>query len=322
MWTAHTLHYSVTASPSAARGGTDAITRQHVAGTYELVSERGLPPGARSLAGTSPYLAGYSEARHRLEQQYHGSPIPAKQDSFLLWAVAKVQGAIQATVICFVAVCMFPLVVAGAVFTLLASVMVHYLMSGYNGFNDGVPQRSTPASEYAPPHRFRWQLPGRLRSAWDSDYSSSSDEEDDTASRRVHRLRTRIGARMTALRRRLTGRSRQSDGGSDSSDSEGGSLTQQRRSQAWAARMRRMRNTFQASMGSFVASCGNSESEEDSPAPSPTPLRKRKSMKDMLQLVLKDEGFLYGLLSELPGVDITSAPIRNAIERMKDSVQN
>ena len=245
--------------------------------------------------------------------------------------VLQVQGAIQASVICFVAVCMFPLVVAGAVLTLLASVMVHYLMSGYNVFNDGVSQPSTHAAEYAPPRRFRWaRVPGGLTSAWDSDYSSSSDEEDQgtssRASRRVHRLRTRIGARMTDLHRRLAGRRHASPDGStgegpDSSDTEGSNRLRQtpRHSQAWAARMRRMRSTFQASVGSLRRTASyNSSSESEPPSPSGFALPQRKSVKDLLQLVLKDEGFLYGLLSELPGVDVTSVPIQNAIERMRD----
>ena len=92
MWTTHTILYSVTGGSSQATTPTSPTPpRQHDSGRYSVVSEQ---LGTRPLAGTSPFLAGYSEARQRLserQQHYHRPAGTVREPSFIAWAVGKVR---------------------------------------------------------------------------------------------------------------------------------------------------------------------------------------------------------------------------------------
>jgi len=276
MWTIQSLHVSLSVSSSeqtesATRDEScDGQTRpQFIAraqgsgtpGFSRLNSNQSLSEqGATNVAFGTPRTL---RDRNFL---WHAERCVSKLRVSVAWVVSQAYNVSNAVLVCLAAVMFVPVVVAGALFTLVASAAVHYLMSGYNSaVNSCEPATShqlEPAGRRGPSLR-RLRLPLRLRRRG-SLSSGGSDSEDDTAAE-------------LELPQDGSGHDRPPNG-----------------------------------------MCRNLPCGSRPPSPGLGPMSRRKSVKELVHIVLKDEGFLKGLLSELPGVDYSSAPIRNVIHRLKD----
>eukprot|EP00873_Tetraselmis_striata_P002470 jgi/Tetstr1/422734/TSEL_013531.t1 len=92
------------------------------------------------LSAASPLLAGYGAARARLATARRAMlgaiSDPAMPDrghkrNLLVWTACKIYTTVNTCLMWAATVCFVPMVVLGAVATLAASALVHYIMSGY-----------------------------------------------------------------------------------------------------------------------------------------------------------------------------------------------
>mmetsp|Transcript_10595 Transcript_10595/g.27169 ORF Transcript_10595/g.27169 Transcript_10595/m.27169 type:complete len:307 (-) Transcript_10595:421-1341(-) len=93
------------------------------------------------LSAASPLLAGYGAARARLATARRAMlgaiSDPAMPDrghkrNLLVWTACKIYTTVNTCLMWAATVCFVPMVVLGAVATLAASALVHYIMSGYD----------------------------------------------------------------------------------------------------------------------------------------------------------------------------------------------
>ena len=211
---------------------------------------------------------------------------------------------VQTAVVCTVAIMFLPLVLAGAMVTLLASASVHYLMSGYNNFNVGeAPTAPTP-------QRIRLRMPswnsGHFRSWGVSDSESDSEGEGEGRVSRWTR-RSRIW-----LRNRAHSITLDTDNSGEQQQPSG------RRSlrKALAARMKRIRGTLKnLSPRGFCAASAHPNGAFGSV------VSPGRSLKDKARLVVADDGFLEELLGDLPGVDVSSETVKSAIRNVKETLR-
>jgi hypothetical protein len=223
----------------------------------------------------------------------------------------QVQRLAQAAVVCLVAIMFLPLVLAGAMVTLFASVSVHYLMSGYNNFSVDTAAAATPSTP-----RIRLRMPtwnsGHFRS-WGSDSDSDGESEG-----RVSRWTRRS---TIWLRNRAQSIALETGDEDERVEGEHGPWPVGRRSfrKALAARMKRIRGTLQnLSPSSSVAGLFCGPGQQPGEQAFWAVVSPRMGLKEKARLAVADDAFMEELLGELQGVDPSSEPVQAAIRSVRD----